>query len=63
MLKLKLVKVNTADEVDDAANRTAPAQDDNYGTIVLKSLVAPWAGRGQIGVETYSYFAFVQYAK
>ena len=57
MMKLKLVKYKSVDEASPAENGNSPAQDDNHGTMLLKELVDPWAGREQIVVALYSYSA------
>ena len=36
ILKLKLVKGRNADEASAASNVTEPAEDDNYGTKIIK---------------------------
>ena len=36
MLKLKLVKGRTEDEASADSNVSAPAENDNYGTTVIK---------------------------
>ena len=36
MIKLDLVKDEDADEYSNAENLTAPDEDDNYGTKILK---------------------------
>ena len=60
MMKLKLVKDKSVDEDAVAANGNLPAEYQNHGTMVLKELVEPWAGRGDRVVAVDSYFAQVQ---
>ena len=54
-MKLKLVKGEDAHE-----NGTAPYQDDKYRITVLKELVAPQGGRGEVVVAADSYIDYVQ---
>ena len=46
MMKLKLVKVNTTNEADYAANGTAPDRYMNHRIKILKELVETWEGKG-----------------
>ena len=57
MMKLKLLKNKYVYEDAASENGNEPAEDDNHGTMVLKQLVEPWAGRGDRVVEVYSNFA------
>ena len=63
MMKLKLVKGDTAYETASTVNVNAPAGDVNYVTKVLKELVEPWVVKGDRVVAEYLYFASVQSEK
>ena len=60
MIKLDLVKDEDADEYSNAENLTAPDEDDNYGTKILKWLLFYWVGRGERVVAADSHFASVK---
>ena len=63
MMKLNLVNDKTAEEEVFSADGTAPDEDVNNGTKLLKELVYPWSGKGDIVVAAESYFACVQSSK
>ena len=63
MMKLKLVKVNTAYDTAATANGNAHAGDVNYVTKVHKELVEPWVVKLDRVVAEYLYFASMQSEK
>ena len=56
MMNLKMVNDNSVDDAAAAENGGSPAEDGNHGTMVLKELVEPWEGIGEIVVALDSYF-------
>ena len=60
MPKLKLLKGKASDGANDTANETIPSEYDKYGTVSLKKIVDPWAGRGESVVAEDSNFDYMK---
>ena len=63
IVKLKLGKGKTADEVAVFANGAVPDEGVNHGTKVLKELIEYWSVKVDRVVSEDSYFASIKYEK
>ena len=61
ILKLKLVRGNTADDAAADANVIVPIGYVNHGGKVFKESVEPWALKGERVVAADCYFDYIKY--